>query len=303
MNRLIRRVKVFFNYRIMNSKFCYFIYIILMNILSFNILMKKINFLLNKNQKLLNHCTHTVNFIKKGYLNINQHKFNSEAYIISDYILQHAEKKNLGIRNKNKIFEKILQTEDLLSDEKVFNFVTNDYLINLVECYLENKVQILHSSVWYSYNDIKKNGSSQEFHTDHEDVKQVKLFLFLNDISKENGPTIVFNKSQSNEMIRKLKYKKLLNAPSRIPDIKVNLENADYLVGKKGSTYLIDTSNLLHCGSRMGSGLRKVFMVQYVSPYTTSENKDIINKRTFLSRIEGHENYSSKKYLFDSLFF
>ena len=296
-----KKIKNFFRYKILTSKISYYLYVLIISVLNFKILLKKLKYFIDQGKNEHQNCKDVIILKNNGYHSLTDVKFIEQANFTADYILNRSEKKTLRSENKNKAFDKILQTEDLLTDEKVFNFVTNDYLISVIESYLENKPQILHCHVWYSYNDKDLNNSSQDFHLDYEDRKQIKLFLFLNDVTKDNGPTIAVNKYKSQRIIKKNNYKLSYGRPARLTDELVNIEKADCLTGKKGQVYLIDTSSVLHCGSRKSTGVRKVLMAQYVSPYFTTENKDI-NNENFLALLKKNKDFEKKSYLFDSIF-
>lgn len=302
MLNLDYRIKLFFRYRILTSKFCYYLYTLILNTLNLNILFKKIKYLIDQKKNKYKNCKDLITLKNNGYADLTQVEFADQANSLADYLLEKSDKLAFKNKNENKAFNKILQSEDLLSDKQVFNFITNNYLVSLIESYLENKPQILHSQVWYSYNDKNLKNTSQEFHLDYEDRKQIKLFLFLNDVTMDNGPTITLKKKQSQEIIKKNNYKLSYKSPSRIADELVDMKNANYLTGKKGSVFLIDTSSVLHCGSRKSSGVRKVLIVQYVSPYYTTENKDIRNKEALINLLKKNKDFQSKNYLFDSIF-
>jgi len=301
MLNLQYRIKFFFRYRIITSKLNYYLYTLIINILNLKILFKKIKYLIDLKKNKYKNSHDSISLKNNGYTSLTQDELMHQANFLASYLLEESDKVALKKKYGKKAFDKILLSEDLLSDEKVFNFVTNDYLIGIVENYLENKPQILHSHIWYSYNDMNLNNSSQEFHLDYEDRKQIKLFLFLNNVTKDNGPTIVLDKKESEKIIKKNNYKLSYGSPTRLSDELVDMEKAIYMTGKKGSVILLDTSSVLHCGSRKSSDVRKVLMVQYVSSYFTTENKDI-NKEKLLPSLKKFKNFQSKSYLFDSIF-
>ena len=301
MLNLQYRIKFYFRYRIITSKLDYYLYTFIMHILNFKILLKKIKYLTDQKKNKYKNSEDSISLKNNGYVNLTWGEFIDQANSLAGYLLEKSDKVALKNKDEKKAFDKILQSEDLLSDEKVFNFITNDYLVSIIESYLENKPQILHSQVWYSYNEKNLNNTSQEFHLDYEDRKQIKLFLFLNNVTKDNGPTITINKEQSEQIIKKNNYKLSYKSPTRISDELVDMKYANYLTGRKGSVFLIDTSSVLHCGSRKSLDVRKVLVVQYVSPYFTTENKDIKKKVNFLSLLKKHKDFQSKQYLFDSI--
>jgi hypothetical protein len=302
MLNLQNRVKLFFRYKILTSKLNYYLYTLIINILCLKILFKKIKYLTDQKKNKYKNSKDSISLKNNGYASLTQGEFIDQANSLASYLLEKSDKVALKNKNGEKAFDKIFQSEDMLSDEKVFNFITNDYLVSIIGSYLKNKPQILHSQVWYSYNDKNLNNTSQEFHLDYEDRKQIKLFLFLNNINRDNGPLITMNKKQSEQIIKKNNYKLSYKSSSRISDELVDKKNANYLTGKKGSVFLIDTSSVFHCGSRKGLDVRKVLVVQYVSPYFTTENKDINKKELLLPLLKKYKDFQSKRYLFDGIF-
>ena len=121
----------------------------------------------------------------------------------------------------------------------------------------------------YSRNDIIYENSSQFFHLDPEDFRQVKIFLYLNDINEEAGPFCLLNAQASREVSQKLNYRK-----GRLKDEEVfaiaGRQNFFELTGKAGTLIFVDTSQCYHFGSRPGSQPRKVIMIQYISPFAAS---------------------------------
>ena len=61
-------------------------------------------------------------------------------------------------------------------------------------------------SLWYSPNNQIFENSSQEYHLDHEDYRQVKGFLFINEIDFETGPLNIINLTQSNKIQKMINY-------------------------------------------------------------------------------------------------
>ena len=49
--------------------------------------------------------------------------------------------------------------------------------------------------------------TSQEYHLDHEDFKQVKGFLFINEVDINTGPLNIISAEQSNDIQKLINYK------------------------------------------------------------------------------------------------
>ena len=132
---------------------------------------------------------------------------------------------------------------------------------------------ITNLSLWYSPNDKVFKNSSQEYHLDHEDFRQVKGFLFINDIDHETGPLNIINAQQSNNIQKLINYK-LTKSQKRVSDKTIKIlknKNSDIkedvMIGGSGDLLLCDTSSCFHFGSRLGSKPRFILAFQYITPF------------------------------------
>ena len=101
----------------------------------------------------------------------------------------------------------------------VKNLKVSEFVSNLSEIlnYLGCIPLLAYSSIWYSANKEILESSSQKYHLDHEDYMQVKGFLYLEDISENNGAMNLFSKKSSSKVAKKLNYKTSPNS-KRVED-------------------------------------------------------------------------------------
>ena len=59
--------------------------------------------------------------------------------------------------------------------------------------------------------------SSQKYHLDHEDYKQVKGFLFIEDVDLDSGPLTVINALESKNIQRIINYE-MTKSNKRVDD-------------------------------------------------------------------------------------
>ena len=85
----------------------------------------------------------------------------------------------------------IKSSKDFNCESPELKFVTNKYLIEIVSKYLNCVPLLTNLSLWYSPNDKVFKNSSQEYHLDHEDYRQVKGFLFINDVDLQTGQFLI----------------------------------------------------------------------------------------------------------------
>jgi hypothetical protein len=172
---------------------------------------------------------------------------------------------------------KIKSSSDFNKDSPEFKFVTNKYLIEIVSRYLNCIPILTNLSLWYSPNSKSIKKSSQEYHLDHEDYKQVKGFLFINEIDKNTGPLSIINVFQSNKIQKYLNYN-MTEQNKRVDDDIINNSKKNFsideniITGKPGDLILCDTSSCFHYGSRLGKKPRIILAFQYLTPFGFSMN-------------------------------
>ena len=203
--------------------------------------------------------------LNKKDLNINEvlEKINYELKNINLNTLDHSDDGIISIKS----------SKDFNCESPELKFVTNKYLIEIVSKYLNCVPLLTNLSLWYSPNDKVFKNSSQEYHLDHEDYRQVKGFLFINDVDLQTGPLNIINVLQSNQIQNLINYK-LTKSKKRVNDqvIKEIKENNIYIdekimTGKSGDLLLCDTSSCFHFGSRLGSKPRFILAFQYITPF------------------------------------
>ena len=177
------------------------------------------------------------------------------------------------LKKKDENIIKLFSSKDYDCSSSEFKFVSNESLLKIISEYLGSVPLLTHISLWYSPNSKSHDGSSQIYHLDHEDYKQVKGFLYVYDVDDYTGPLNIININQSNSIQKKINYR-LNKTGKRVSDetIKIlkdkNIEiNEMVMNGKSGDLVLVDTSNCFHFGSRMASKPRFVLAFQYITPF------------------------------------
>ena len=176
----------------------------------------------------------------------------------------------------------IAKNIDLLDKENIglVRFIMNPNIIGVVSKYLKQIPVVRSCSLWYSPNKEFHKGRSQEFHKDGEDIKQVKVFIPMNDITDINGPLTVINKVDSDIIyngLSKYNSKTFLGNVINNQKLSDNLINSfkpkvQRLTAKKFSTIFVDTSNCYHYGSRptKNSKPRMMLYIQFTSSQSRS---------------------------------
>ena len=109
---------------------------------------------------------------------------------------------------------------------------------------------------------------SQLYHCDHDDVRQMKIFVHVSDVDEASGPLTIINANASQKLRKKLNYS-YGGYDGHVDDdlIRAEAEKAGekVLTGPPGTMTLIDTSQVFHFGSRVSTKDRYVMSFQYVT--------------------------------------
>ena len=141
-------------------------------------------------------------------------------------------------------------------------------VLAMVTKYLGELPTLPYIFLWRSQPTPGPLKTSQFYHLDHSDVRQIKLFIFLSNIDEQNGPLSVIPASSSLKLKKKLRYNWFPeNRRVYDEDMHCHPESSSLksLVGKKGTAVFADTSRLFHYGSRMKKGIRYILVYRYLT--------------------------------------
>lgn len=159
----------------------------------------------------------------------------------------------------------------LLSHESLREFYaysTSNLFTDIARYYFQEEpllidMQLIVSPESRGGNNLDYSGS-QLWHSDFDDSKILKFFLYLEDVDKEQGPLELLNRIDSHKIIQKSNYR--WDSKSSHDD---NLIDKSYkfesMTVKQGSIVVADTANCFHRGSRDVEGRRSAMVVTYVT--------------------------------------
>lgn len=200
----------------------------------------------------------------KGYLILNDLNIPDSFFTNVNSIINKINLKKKILENDKSIIT--LNKNNFDSDSIVFKTITSKNILHPVINYLKCVPLLSYLAIWYSPNNKHINDSSQLLHLDHEDYKQIKGFIFLEDVNDNSGPLIIIDKKNSEKIQNQLKYK-MTEKQKRIDDEILKDYKKISLTGKKGTVVLLDTSSCLHFGSRKASNSRLVLSFQFITPF------------------------------------
>lgn len=192
-----------------------------------------------------------------------------------------SDKKKEYIKTNKSYLLGVDFTSDPIAGKTFYELFTDRYFIDIAQKYfnempLLSEIKLLHSPI--THDNIFTG--SQLFHSDFDDSKLMKIFIYLNDVDLESGPLEVVSKSITKEIISKSKYRwgqAKRNYKSHDDNL-LNLFPNDNivipLVGDEGTLSIVDTVNCLHRGSRNPTKERLVLYATY-STRTSFRNPPI----------------------------
>lgn len=152
-------------------------------------------------------------------------------------------------------------------DDKMNELVLNDFFYNLAVKYLCAHPRITNIDYWLNIpkQDVPK--SSQKWHRDYEDLKLLKVFLYLGDVTPESGPLSYVESSQYNGKFGKLFPRKFPNGVV-VEDDHINTQfrnNEKKTFTLKDGTFVFADTSGLHKGGHCISDERFLFTFTYTS--------------------------------------
>ena len=178
-----------------------------------------------------------------------------------------------------------------LTDQQQFCIDESSHLVKLaldreilaiVSSYLKSMPWLRDVMITKSVYVPGKNNFSQKWHLDYDDVRMLKLFMYLSDVDDiGDGPFTVLSLESSGAF-------KNTFIPEHLDDDvffrKTSRVNTLPIYGKKLSMFLVDTSRLYHQGSRLLHDRSRILYTALYTGYPSIYNYAIRNKSIHLSR-------------------
>jgi hypothetical protein len=179
--------------------------------------------------------------------------------------------------------KRLLDPEALTPDSPFVRFAVSEPILSSVTEYLGVVPLLSYGDVWWSGYVEGELRNSQLYHCDSADTKQMKVFLFCNDIEESAGPLTVVEAAASEAAIDKLNYKFGDRASDDELRAAIPRDAEHPIVGPKGSVAFVDTSRCFHFGSRVTdrSKVRVLAMFQYITPTSFLLPRDITGSAPF----------------------
>lgn len=154
-------------------------------------------------------------------------------------------------------------------DSQVMALARDPSVLRLVGRYLGGLPVLFRINLLDSANEALQPDSSQFFHVDPEDFRQVKIFLLVEDVDEDSGPLHLLRVGASDtvQVTRGHRH-------GRVADHEVmavcSANDLIACMGRAGTLAIGDTSRCFHFGSRPGRRRRHVVMFQYLSAFASA---------------------------------
>jgi ectoine hydroxylase-related dioxygenase (phytanoyl-CoA dioxygenase family) len=156
----------------------------------------------------------------------------------------------------------------LADNQFIKNLMSDKGIIHIIQEYLNCEPKLATVISWKSFktdSQDEQNKNAQMFHQDCTYIKFLKIFIYLNDVTVENGCHRFINNSFKNKP--QIKNHK---GGQRICDEKIKKIFGEdcirNLEGKKG-TIIIENTRNFHSGSPCIEGHREIFQLFYTSDF------------------------------------
>tara|TARA_A100001011_G_C14183999_1_gene788182 strand:+ start:339 stop:1139 length:801 start_codon:yes stop_codon:yes gene_type:complete len=208
-----------------------------------------------------------INLKKNGiiFYNSNQileKKNNSVVQNIKNYIDNNSN--NIQLENIyefkfNYILDSFLK--------KQLNKIANDKNIKgIVDNYLEVKNFLYNSSIWCDKKVISSKKDTQLWHKDGDDLKLIKIFIYLNDIDENKGPFCYIKSTHSEGRLSNVNFDSETNFRANEEHFEEEVFKKKYIevTGKQGTLIIADTKGY-HRGKSLLEDRRQMIILTYLS--------------------------------------
>jgi hypothetical protein len=162
--------------------------------------------------------------------------------------------------NKAGFLVTLLRDADFIAHPEVLSFMSDRRFVDLAGHYLGEVPLLSSAQLWWPINTTAK--SSQLYHFDEEDDRQLKFFLNVEAVGPEHGPfTAIPAKASARAKARTGSMHGRFH--DDLVDACLNGKPPTAFTGARGTLAAVDTSRCLHYGSRGNSADRAVLMFQF----------------------------------------
>jgi hypothetical protein len=180
--------------------------------------------------------------------------------------------------NKKQHLRAIQRGDDFAKHPEIGRFILSRPVLEVTASYFRSAPILSALCLFWSVK-TETVISSQRYHVDGEDIRQLKLFLNVWEHTDENGPLTFYSAAATDAMMRNAKKDQKLDAGNiTFEDSFVETGAKGHapvsVVGEAGTGVFFDSSRCMHYGSRGNRKERLMLMVQY-APHNFAREANI----------------------------
>lgn len=170
-----------------------------------------------------------------------------------------------------------IDPNDAIKEESVQKLLTDFSIISVAQSYLKTSPKLEAPAFWWSSSSIKKadSNAAQLFHFDMDRFKWIKFFIFLTDVSYENGPHVYIKGSHLSGAIPKEILSKGYSRTADEEVFKYFSKDSIKTFTVPAGTIVAEDTRGLHKGTNLISGNRLVFELQFSNCLFGAKSKEI----------------------------
>ena len=155
----------------------------------------------------------------------------------------------------------LLTPEDLFKHRAFIDLAVHDDILAAVSAYMGQVPRLYNLMLWWSPSNQTVKGS-QRYHYDHRDNRQAKVFINLNEVTRDSGPLRFLTAADSLKVDARVGYSQGRYTDEAVYSA-VPQSNVITAVGAAGAAFVVDTARCLHYGSRGNLQDRFILMVSF----------------------------------------
>lgn len=167
-------------------------------------------------------------------------------------------------------------SETVLSNcPHLLNIGNNSKVLEVVSEFLGCKPTLSNITLWNSFPSDDGPRNSEYYHRDVDDIRFVKMFIYLSDVDHKSGPHVyVEGSAKENKCLEIRRYQ-----DSEVMD-SIDPKSIRIITGKVGDTFIEDTFGL-HKGTVVEHGVRTVLQFEYsMFPIASSRYENGFSKNS-----------------------
>ncbi len=189
---------------------------------------------------------------------------------IFDEVREKLERESFQFNPNKRFLLSVLTGSEFCEHPDLIRFMVCRPILDTVTAYLGSVPLLAGGALWWT--PVNESAlSSQLYHFDNEDFRQVKLFVNVFETADEHGPFTFLPADVSQRIRESVGY-----VTGRVDDERAlaiaGPDAAIQVVGPPGSAAFVDTARCLHFGSRSTRRDRLVLMIQFLRFHAPTES-------------------------------